>query len=63
MFRTKKKGAFAGISADGSMIAVSDESNRAYYGKAVRPTDIIAKQSVSNPKSTELRNAADKLMK
>lgn len=59
----KKKGAFAGISADGSMIAVSDESNRAYYGKAVRPTDIIAKQSVSNPKSTELRNAADKLMK
>jgi lipid-binding SYLF domain-containing protein len=59
----KKKGIFVGISVDGSMIAVSDESNRAYYGKAVRPTDIIVKQSVSNPKSTELKNAVDKLMK
>jgi lipid-binding SYLF domain-containing protein len=58
----KKKGAFVGISVDGSMIAVSDESNADYYGKAVRPTDIILKQTVSNPKSADLRNAADKLM-
>lgn len=59
----RKKGAFAGISVDGSMIAVSDDSNHAYYGKSVRPTDIIVKQSVSNPQSTEMRNAAEKLMK
>ena len=59
----KKKGAFAGISVDGSMISVSDESNRVYYGKPVRPTDIIVKHSVSNPKSADLRNAAEKLMK
>ena len=59
----KKKGAFAGISADGSMIAVSDDSNGAYYGKPVRPTDIIVKHSVSNPKSADLRDAAEKLMK
>jgi SH3 domain-containing YSC84-like protein 1 len=58
----KKKGAFVGISVDGSMIAVSDESNADYYGKSVRPTDIIVKQTVSNPKSAHLRNAADKLM-
>jgi len=51
-----------GFSADGSIIAVSDDSNAAYYGKAVRPTDIVVKQSVSNPKSAELRNAAAKLM-
>jgi lipid-binding SYLF domain-containing protein len=44
------------------MIAVSDESNADYYGKTVRPTDIIVKHSVSNPKSADLRNAADKLM-
>jgi lipid-binding SYLF domain-containing protein len=48
---------------DGSMVAVSDEYNQAYYGKPVRPTDIIVKQNVSNPKSADLRNAADKLMK
>jgi lipid-binding SYLF domain-containing protein len=59
----RKKGAFAGISLDGSMISVSDESNHLYYGKPVRPTDIIVKRSVSNPKSADLRNAADKFLK
>jgi hypothetical protein len=28
----------------------------------VRPTDIVVKHSVSNPKSADLRNAAAKLM-
>jgi lipid-binding SYLF domain-containing protein len=58
----KKKGAFVGMAVDGSIIAVSDDSNAAYYGKPVRPTDILVKQSVSNPKSADLRNAAAKLM-
>jgi lipid-binding SYLF domain-containing protein len=58
----KKKGAFVGISVDGSMVAVSDDSNHAYYGKALRPTDIVLKQAGSNPKSADLRNAAAKLM-
>lgn len=58
----RKRGVFAGIAVDGSVIAVSDDSNAAYYGKAVRPTDIIVKQTVSNPKSSDLRNAAAKLM-
>jgi len=59
----KKKGAYAGVSVDGAMISVSDESNQLYYGKTVRPTDIVVKHSVSNPKSAELRNAAEKLLK
>jgi len=56
----KKKGAFVGMSVNGSIIAVSDDSNAAYYGQAVRPTDIIVKRSVSNPKSADLRAAAAK---
>jgi lipid-binding SYLF domain-containing protein len=56
----KKKGAYAGMSVDGSIISVSDDSNAAYYGKPVRPTDIVVKQSVTNPKSADLRNAATK---
>ncbi|NGZ10601.1 MAG: hypothetical protein CV088_14645 [Nitrospira sp. LK70] len=56
----KKKGAFVGMSVDGSIIAVSDASNEAYYGKPVRPTDIVVKHAVSNPKSADLRNAAAK---
>ena len=59
----RKKGAFAGLSVDGAVIAVSDDSNSAYYGKPVRPTDIVVKHSVSNPKSTELRNTVAKVMK
>jgi lipid-binding SYLF domain-containing protein len=58
----KKKGAFIGMAVDGSFIAVSDEANAAYYGKAVRPTDILVTHSVSNPKSADLRNAAVQLM-
>jgi len=58
----KKKGVFVGFSVDGSTIAVSDDANAGYYGKLVRPTDIVVKQSVSNPKSADLRNAAAKLM-
>lgn len=57
----RRKGIFAGIAADGSVIAVSDDSNAAYYGKPVRPTDIVVKRSVSNPKAADLRNAAAKL--
>ena len=59
----RKKGAFAGMALDGAWVAVSDESNRAYYGQPVRPVDIVVKGSVSNPKSLDLRAAAGKLMK
>jgi lipid-binding SYLF domain-containing protein len=51
----RAKGAFMGMALDGAMIAVSDGSNAAYYGKSVRPTDIVVKKSVSNPASAELR--------
>src|SRR6476646_5363532 len=52
----RSKGAFMGMALDGAMIAVSDDSNAAYYGKAVRPTEIVLKKSVSNPSSSELRS-------
>src|SRR6185295_14060486 len=59
----RKKGAFAGVSVDGGIIKVSDDSNKAYYGKPVRPTDIVVKRSVSNPQSADLRNTVAKIMK
>ncbi|MFY4730436.1 lipid-binding SYLF domain-containing protein [Nitrospira sp. BLG_2] len=59
----RKKGVFAGFSVDGAVIAVSDDSNQAYYGQAVRPADIVVKKIVSNPKSADLRSAAAKIMK
>jgi lipid-binding SYLF domain-containing protein len=58
----RQKGAFAGMAIDGAFVSVSNDSNQAYYGKAVRPTDIIVKKEIGNPKSLQLRAAADKLM-
>ena len=59
----RQKGAFAGMALDGAFVSVSNDSNQAYYGKPVRPTDIIVKKEIGNPHSLELRAAADKLMK
>jgi SH3 domain-containing YSC84-like protein 1 len=58
----RQKGAFAGMAIDGAFVSVSNDSNQAYYGKSVRPTDIIVKKDIGNPKSLQLRAAADKLM-
>lgn len=53
----RAKGAFAGVSLEGAVVKVSDKSNSAYYGKEVRPVDILVTREVSNPKSAELRAA------
>ncbi len=42
------------------MIKIRNEWNRAYYGKEVRPVDIVVKRSVSNPGSADLRVALAK---
>ncbi|WP_447983186.1 lipid-binding SYLF domain-containing protein [Nitrospira sp. Nam74] len=57
------KGLFAGMALDGALVAVSDDSNAAYYGKEVRPTDILVKQSVENSKSDDLRAAVAKVIR
>jgi lipid-binding SYLF domain-containing protein len=51
----KCRGLFAGLHYDGSMVRVDDDSNKAYYGKAVNSGDIIMKNAVSNPGSAKLR--------
>jgi lipid-binding SYLF domain-containing protein len=59
----RQKGAFVGMALDGAFVSVSNDSNQAYYGKPVRPTDIIVKKDVGNPKSLKLRSTAEKLVK
>jgi len=59
----RKKGAFVGMALDGAFVSISNDSNRAYYGKPVTPTDIIVKKEVGNPKSLKLRSTAEKLVK
>ena len=57
---SRSKGAFAGISFVGAVIYASDDSNEAYYGKAIRPLDILTKKSATNPHADGLREAAKK---
>ena len=60
---TRAKGAYAGISLEGAVIATRDKWNQAYYGKAVTPVEILVENSVSNPGSAELREALGKAIK
>ena len=53
---TRSKGAYAGLNLEGSVLDVRDSLNKAYYGQAVRPVDILAKRAVSNPGAKGLRD-------
>ena len=56
----KSKGLYAGLNLDGSYIDVRESLNKAYYGKAVTPIDIIVKHSVSNKGADPLREELKK---
>ncbi len=60
---SRAQGAFAGLALDGSVIQVNNDFNKAYYGKEVRPTDILVKKDVSNPGAAKLREALFKAAK
>jgi lipid-binding SYLF domain-containing protein len=51
----RSKGLYAGLNLEGAVVAVRDTLNRAYYGKNVRPTDIIVKRDVHNKGAAELQ--------
>jgi len=59
----KAKGLFAGLNLEGSVIKVSDDSNKAYYGKPVSPVDIIVKSAASNQGSANLLGELKKTVK
>jgi lipid-binding SYLF domain-containing protein len=40
---------YGGLNLEGSVIAVADDWNASYYGKAVTPTDIALDAKVRNP--------------
>jgi lipid-binding SYLF domain-containing protein len=54
---TKTKGLYGGLNLEGAVIAVRDSLNEAYYGRAVRPIDIVEKHTVANSGSAGLRES------
>jgi lipid-binding SYLF domain-containing protein len=52
---SKSKGIYGGVNLDGSVVAVRDSLNKAYYGKEVTPVQIIVEKKVSNKGASRLR--------
>ncbi len=52
---TKARGLYGGLNLEGAVVAVRDSLNEAYYGKNVRPVDIVERHAVLNSRSAELR--------
>jgi len=57
---TRSKGAFVGLSLEGAYVYSDGEWNGAYYGKLVKPTNILVSGTVNNPHSDKLRRAVEK---
>ncbi len=54
---SRSKGAFIGISLEGSVLDVRDSLNHAYYKAQVSPLDILARSKVTAPEASGLRGA------
>jgi lipid-binding SYLF domain-containing protein len=50
----RAKGLYGGFNVEGTVIAVRDSLNEAYYGKKVAPVDILAKGEATNPQADAL---------
>jgi lipid-binding SYLF domain-containing protein len=51
---SRAKGVYGGVNLDGTLVNLSDDWNRAYYGKPVQPVDILVKGAVSNKGAAKL---------
>jgi lipid-binding SYLF domain-containing protein len=51
---SRSKGLYGGISMDGAVVATRDAWNKAYYGEAVSPADILTSRTASNPEARKL---------
>ena len=61
VFYSRSKGAYGGVDISGAVIKPSEDYNKAYYGKAVSPIDIIVRGSVHPAHAPELTAKATKL--
>ncbi|OPX99077.1 MAG: hypothetical protein A4E58_00478 [Syntrophorhabdus sp. PtaB.Bin006] len=51
---SRSKGLYGGVSLEGSVVAVREGLNNAYYGLTVSPTDILVSKTVTNPHAAGL---------
>jgi lipid-binding SYLF domain-containing protein len=56
----RSKGVYGGLNLDGTLITVNNDWNKAYYGKAVLPPDVLVRGTASNAKADALLSAVAK---
>lgn len=56
----RARGLYAGLNFEGSIVKVREDLNKGYYGKEVRPVQVIVERLVSNPASERLLTAVSK---
>jgi SH3 domain-containing YSC84-like protein 1 len=59
----KSKGLYAGLNLDGSVVDVRESLNKAYYGAALTPIQIIVEKKAKNNGSSALRDTLKKASK
>jgi SH3 domain-containing YSC84-like protein 1 len=57
----RSKGLYLGISLDGALIKTRSDLNNAFYGAAVTPTDILAKQTADSGNAATLLETVSRL--
>ena len=57
------KGAYAGMSVDGSVLDVRQSLNQAYYGKPATPVDILVKKEATSADAAGLRSTVKSVQK
>ena len=51
---SRSRGLYGGVSLDGSVVAVRDDLNAAFYNRPVTPTDIFIRREAKNPEAMAL---------
>jgi lipid-binding SYLF domain-containing protein len=54
---SRTKGLYGGLNVEGAVVEVRDSLNKAYYGRKVRPVEILVSGGPSNPGAEALRAA------
>jgi SH3 domain-containing YSC84-like protein 1 len=55
---TRNKGLYGGLNLDGTAITLDDERNKAFYGHATTPVEILIERSATNPYGDRLGHVA-----
>jgi lipid-binding SYLF domain-containing protein len=56
----RARGLYAGLNLEGSGMKVRDDLNKAYYGREVRPIQIVVERAVNSAASEKLHQALKK---